>query len=1070
MAQTYYVDIDDIDKPDAKVYVNPRDDRTNLDELKDVKTGEVYNKRGRGRRAGGSSPQPTQEQSIAPQPSPIVEQLTAPQPTIQELMNKGKKEYDKSNIPNVSIKEESPNRVGGINVTDHVYLERKKPIEQVYYTEDEKFSPDVNEATAVIVYKDKSGKLTGKTSNPLIDLSSLKGQRVDEQVLAKYIKDAEIVSATSGEGSLKYEVGVDSDTYKTSIPVAKTTKTTNVIEQEALKTEKIKVNTSGTGIYNPVTKRYDSQTMNINPNIRVENAPFVKTVISAPSFAMKKVDEVASFTGEQYGTLTDWIGAKYGLKKTKTVNAEEIKGVAPYQTRGTAIYNPETKTYEANEQVIITGKDELNRFMQGKQRTVEVDTAFGTARKVIPKAISSEVNLAFYAGAGGTVPRLLNAAFIVNAAKAGIELVSQKDIMTGRSFEDSSGNLGRVIEVGIGAAALTGVIGSMTAKNVKKVRVGQEIRKTVRDEQGNVFIITKKQTAPEIKQSFVGREILIGDKQYLQVNAKAVENIPKQYANVGYKNPIMNYLFSPEQKVVRAPQTFTAKPEVFLINQEGIMQPVEVKVQRQNANLFKQYQMSGGQVAFTGEEFKTLPKEVQKQILKQGKGVVAFEDGSVYSFGGSESTLLYRGSDKIIKGRKEYFVPSDFGKRTVVSSDTSALKKVIETDEYIRFKGRVGSTDISQPTGYVKPPSDVVSIKEFVKNIGKTKDNIKVGKISNSDVEGIILKNSNSFDDINTASDFYIKTAAKKVTAKQFKTLGSSLEIVEKTLPKPTFNYPKISKSAVDKIVMNNQVDAPLIVGGTGSTSLFYAKGRVDSNYNENQGKLSVAIPENDVSILPKFMINVKENDNIADFATLLPEVKPDIKIKDIIDKRSGNRNDNISNNDTVLKYDERTRQDVAEAQAVAQKSKQNIIAKIKNKLKSGTPFLFYTKIKVSTPNIKSNNMKKPKLSDNVRKAFDLIVFNKGKEQVIARKLPENRAKLLGVKNVISNLRASFKLKPSGTTTEEDIEYKIPTNQFRLSKVDKSRYVQRLNTRFGSSGETSEAQFFRGKVKKVKWI
>ena len=119
---------------------------------------------------------------------------------------------------------------------------------------------------------------------------------------------------------------------------------------------------------------------------------------------------------------------------------------------------------------------------------------------------------------------------------------------------------------------------------------------------------------------------------------------------------------------------------------------------------------------------------------------------------------------------------------------------------------------------------------------------------------------------------------------------------------------------------------------------------------------------------------------------------------------------------------------------------------------------------------------KKPKTSkakfmDKIQKAFDVVTYRKGKEEVLGENLPIGRATKLGVSKVLSTLRASFKLKPSGTTVAEDIDYKVPVNLFKKSKYDPERYVQLKTTRFGARSETKEAQFFRKqKARKMKWF
>lgn len=109
-------------------------------------------------------------------------------------------------------------------------------------------------------------------------------------------------------------------------------------------------------------------------------------------------------------------------------------------------------------------------------------------------------------------------------------------------------------------------------------------------------------------------------------------------------------------------------------------------------------------------------------------------------------------------------------------------------------------------------------------------------------------------------------------------------------------------------------------------------------------------------------------------------------------------------------------------------------------------------------------------LINKIREAFNVVVYNRGKEQTIAKGLPFRLAERTGVRNVLSNLRASFKLVPAGSTDIEDINFILPSS-FRPSKREKLRFVQKLNTRFGTRTETKEAQFFRKqKANKIKWF
>jgi len=110
-------------------------------------------------------------------------------------------------------------------------------------------------------------------------------------------------------------------------------------------------------------------------------------------------------------------------------------------------------------------------------------------------------------------------------------------------------------------------------------------------------------------------------------------------------------------------------------------------------------------------------------------------------------------------------------------------------------------------------------------------------------------------------------------------------------------------------------------------------------------------------------------------------------------------------------------------------------------------------------------------LLGKVRKAYTVITYKGGKEQILGKGLPIGLAKKLGAKNVLGTLRASFKLKPTGTTTQEDIEYTLPGKFFRPSKRDADRFVQIRNTRLSARPETKEiVNVRRSKGRKIKWF
>lgn len=252
---------------------------------------------------------------------------------------------------------------------------------------------------------------------------------------------------------------------------------------------------------------------------------------------------------------------------------------------------------------------------------------------------------------------------------------------------------------------------------------------------------------------------------------------------------------------------------------------------------------------------------------------------------------------------------------------------------------------------------------------------------------------------------------------------------------------------------------APAIVGGLGQDkSFFNAQGNINSNQDFNQGNLKVTKDEfttkgltaNKLTFidLSKFKTNVKpiENTNLGSGTSQSPSIDTNQIQNPIQDVTPIQIQQPISRQTQV--------------QFTAQESLSR--SRFPNGFGRNNNPIFVPKPKV------------PKLTkgllSRVKQAYDVVVFKKGKEIKIAGGLPKGLAERAGVKNVMSNLRASFKLKPKGTTSQEDISYKIPET-FRLSKYDSNRFVQKKNTRFGQRAETREAQFFR-KVKKgkIKWF
>lgn len=103
--------------------------------------------------------------------------------------------------------------------------------------------------------------------------------------------------------------------------------------------------------------------------------------------------------------------------------------------------------------------------------------------------------------------------------------------------------------------------------------------------------------------------------------------------------------------------------------------------------------------------------------------------------------------------------------------------------------------------------------------------------------------------------------------------------------------------------------------------------------------------------------------------------------------------------------------------------------------------------------------------------AYDVFIRRHGKEVKIASGLPLGLANKAGVTRNLQDLSRSFKLRPHGTTTIQDINYQIPGKLFRPSKREAGRIVQKAQFSLASVGERSEIKSARRRAsKRVRWF
>jgi hypothetical protein len=92
------------------------------------------------------------------------------------------------------------------------------------------------------------------------------------------------------------------------------------------------------------------------------------------------------------------------------------------------------------------------------------------------------------------------------------------------------------------------------------------------------------------------------------------------------------------------------------------------------------------------------------------------------------------------------------------------------------------------------------------------------------------------------------------------------------------------------------------------------------------------------------------------------------------------------------------------------------------------------------------------------KQGFDVVVGIGKKRKTIARNLPENKAINIGAEHITKNIRASFKLKPTGKKPKgKDVaRINLDSATFRPSRTDPLRVVERKTKRLNVPKETSQ--------------
>lgn len=601
-----------------------------------------------------------------------------------------------------------------------------------------------------------------------------------------------------------------------------------------------------------------------------------------------------------------------------------------------------------------------------------------------------------------------------------------------------------LVEAGmlIGLIALPKVFG-VGKSTARTIRAEKSFYKVIQDKQGNIFKIYDTQKKPVNTAFDIIKPVIKDEAQYSKGIFWVKTIVPEQYAIETPKSKIRQFFFSPKQVTTSSERVFKGKSTFIYTNEAGeIVGNPYVATGREGAKLKFISSIEGKQVTYTPEEFSKLPEPIQSQIqrnIEKRIGVpvsrqtapfqMKLED--TYSFGEVVNTKVLRlsPSNKLNPAK-----PIPFGRRTTIGSISTKATPTYENALLTEYKTTTYVEDISKPRKYFeKPPKveDTVIIGkslvfkeplDYTTSSGKT-----ILKVKKTTSEGA-LRN--------------ILTKSEAITAKSFSN-------VKPKIPKPKENVitQETSKAITSATLPKSDYY------GTGQYELTSENGLSPKILQQRTVNTEIQVVE------PKFKTIQLSNTELKIIQ------KEDINLKHnqkFFEKQTTEQKENLK---------EALKENVIQKELLKEKlaQKQVLKSKLIEKQVVKPRVLQKLQLNYKLPKVKTNELFASSQS-KLKQAYDVLIFNRGKEERIASGLPENKAKQLGVRSVLSNLRASFKLSPHGTTMQEDISFNLPSS-FRLGKYDKMRFVQKKETRFGQRGETKEAQFFR-KVKKgkVKWF
>lgn len=648
---------------------------------------------------------------------------------------------------------------------------------------------------------------------------------------------------------------------------------------------------------------------------------------------------------------------------------------------------------------------------------------------------------------------------------------------SGKSFKQAmnpENSPGKRIVYGAAGTLGFGLIGREVSAGLtstqRVVRPQRIIREVITTPEGQVFIKETK-VKPSSSEQYSVRPLVNDAGQGIVGEVITTRETPREIVS----KPVgAGKWFFGEGEVIpissRIDTAFTPKIAPLIINEQGqIVSSGIIATQRKGANLKKFSILQGSGKNVEGDIYAQLSPAQRKAFF--GKtGVRTMPDTTQVGAGYSEMVNAFRGTPT-----KDGFTISGYGygRKTTRAEAVGTATKVYENPFVEIYNTRTNVIDISKPSLRKLTPKEIASMEfdEIIGNLEKRpvdytpyfKSNLNKKEAITITGRAKVIKEPLD-QRTNNGVDFVITDKPiKQITQEQIQTLQAQTAGMVKLLPKVKSYKPSPRGSILTGA---NLEELPTIVGGKGlSRSAFAGQGTYErietTGAIKMPGTKSQSIINTNVDIDTKGQLDTSTQEDL-----MTRNISKEKPILDIFSR---------SNVREEIRQPIKEIQSDVLAQEQRQEQRQIKIPRSPLPLKPKPPIPL--KPKPPIPPIKSFSggaiKGKSKIFSNLKKAFDVITYKRGKEVVIGKNLPEGRAKQLGTSTVLRTLRASFKLRPRGSTSQEDIDFKVPGNAFRPSKRDANRFVQRKNLRLGSRSEISEIikipKRSKSRRRKISW-